>query len=138
MATLAEATRVTGVEVFDHLVRDAEVPVITDVAAQGDVVIIRVDDPPAATPIPAAGYPVVRSENGGHTHSLHGDGYYHPALTGLDEDTDARLALGTLTVPAGRAVYLMHPEHGALQIASGTYQLRRQREWAGAWRAVAD
>lgn len=131
MATLAEIEQQTGVTVFDHLARDAEVPVVTHAAAQGDVSILRVAKAAASTPIPAAGMPIIRGEAGGNTHSLHGIGAFFDAA-------DAALLLGTLSVPEGRQAHLLHPEHGGMAIAPGTYEIGRQREYAGEWRLVAD
>ena len=48
------------------------------------------------------------------------------------------LVLGVLTVPGGTRAVLAHPEHGFLEIDPGTYQIGRQREYAGEWRMVAD
>lgn len=131
MATVAETERTTGVAVFDYLTRDAEVPVMTRAACQGDVSILRVTTQAARTPIPGSGVPVIRGEAGGNTHSLHGKAFYDTA-SGDD------LLLGTLTVPEGPNCVLAHPEHGFFEIAPGTYQVGRQREWAGEWRMVAD
>lgn len=130
-----DAIQVTGAEVFDYLARDADVPVVTAAACQGDVSILRVTAPSAKTPIPAVGVPVVWSESGGNTHSLHGgDGVcWDPS-----RERDGSLTLGTLTVQEGSTAVLAHPEHGFLEIAPGTYRVGRQREWAGQWRMVAD
>lgn len=133
MLTIGQLEQQLNVTVFDYLARDTEVPTVTRIAAQGDVLISRVDRAPAATPLPQGGYPVVRSEASSNTHSLHGDGFFDPAPTG-----DGELALGTLTVPEGGEAFLAHPEHAFLAIAPGTYQIGRQREWAGTWRMVAD
>lgn len=135
MATLAEIERTTGVTVFDYLARDADVPLVTTAACQGDVSLLRVTTAAATTPLPQAGYPVVRGEAGGNTHSLHADaGVCFDANSGNSEG----LVLGHLTVPDGTRAVLAHPEHGFLEIAPGTYRVGRQREWAGEWRMVAD
>lgn len=135
MITLAELEQQTGVTVFDHLIREAEVPVVTRAACQGDVSVLRVTKDAATTVLPPAGFPVVRGEAGGNTHSLHGDGpvFFDPAA-----GRDGELLLGRLTVPDGSQAVLAHPEHGFLTIASGTWEIGRQREYAGEWRMVAD
>jgi hypothetical protein len=133
MATLADIEQATGVTVFDYLARDAEVPVVTTAACQGDVSILRVTTAAATTPLPQAGLPVVRGEAGGNTHSLHGGVFFDRADGGSGD-----LVLGTLTVPDGAQAVLAHPEHGFLAIAPGTYRIGRQREFAGEWRMVAD
>ena len=135
MATLADIEQATGVTVFDYLARDAEVPVVTIAACQGDVSVRRIDDAVTATvPLPKAGVPVVRGEAGGNTHSLHGAGVFFAPSDG----SAGELLLGTLSVPDGCEAVLAHPEHGFLAIAPGTYEIGRQREWAGDWRMVAD
>ena len=137
MITLSELETLAATRVLDHLDRDAALPVIRTAACQGDVSVLRVITPPAATPIPQTGVPVVRSEAGGNTHSLHaapGSGVCWAPADGREEET----ALGTLTVPEGAEAYLLHPEHGGMAIAPGTYKVGRQREWAGEWRLVAD
>lgn len=131
--TLHDVLTTHGVDVLDHLDRQIEIPVVHAPQIQGDVSILPVTTGHATTPIPAAGVAVVRGENGGNTHSLHGTGFYDPA-----EQTDASLTLGTLTVPDGAEAFLIHPEHGAMGFAPGTYRIGRQREWAGEWRRVAD
>jgi hypothetical protein len=124
-----------GIDVLAHLDREVSVPMVTSAACQGDVSILRVTKQPASTPVPAAGYPVVRGENGGNTHSLHGDG---PVFYDGVPERDGSLLLGRLTVPEGSAAVLAHPEHGFLAVAPGTYDIGRQREYAGEWRMVAD
>jgi len=130
--TLAHVEAKFGVAMLDHLDRQAEIPTVTKAACQGDVSILRVTTKAATTPLPQAGVAVVRGENGGHTHSVHGARcFYDPAEGGS-------LTLGTLTVPDGGEAFLLHPEHGGLAIAPGTYRVGRQREFAGEWRMVAD
>lgn len=138
MATLADIEQATGVTVFDYLARDAEVPVVTVAACQGDVSVRRIDDAVTATvPLPRGGFPVVRGEANANTHSLHavpGSGVCWAPSDGREGD----LALGILTIPDDAEAYLLHPEHGGMAIAPGTYEIGRQREWAGEWRMVAD
>lgn len=130
-----EATEKYGVEILDHLDHEVTVPVVTTAACQGDVSILRVTKDAATTAVPAAGFPVVRGENGGNTHSLHGDG---PVFFDVAPQSDGSLVLGRLTVPDGSEAVMAHPEHGFLAIAPGTYEIGRQREYAGEWRMVAD
>lgn len=139
MTTLAELTDATGVDVLEHLDLEAAIPVITTAACQGDVSILRVGtDVPVieegTEPVPADGVAVVAGENGGNTHSLHGNGpiYYEAA------PNSGGLALGTLRVPEGSEAFMLHPEHGAFQFVPGTYQCGRQREMADEVRTVAD
>ena len=137
ITTLSELEAAASVRVLDHLNRDAALPVVTTAGCQGDVSILRVTTKAATTPLPQAGYPVVRGEAGGNTHSLHAE-----ADSGVCFDpADGRggdLVLGTLTVPDGVQAFLLHPEHGGMAINPGTYRIGRQREYAGEWRMVAD
>ena len=132
--TLAEAITRMGVDVHDHLDRDDPVPVLAGLQIQGDVAIVptRPSEKPG-TLVPPEGVPVVRGENGGHTHLLLADGKVYWAPTeGRSQD------LGVITVPEGTTAFLAHPEHGYLGLASNTYICRRQREQADEIRLVAD
>lgn len=136
MTTLSEATKTTGITVLDYLDHAEDVPVITTAACQGDVSVFRDDTArPATVPMPKT-VTVVRSEASSNTHTLHPDGpcfwEYNEAASVTD------LVLGKLTVPDGSKALLMHQEHGALEIAPGTYRVGRQREFAGEWAFVAD
>ena len=132
--TLDEVAQLAAVTVLDHLDAQVDVPVLTDPQAQGDLIVIPGPATPVATtPVPAAGVPVVRGENGGNTHLLIGDGPVH-----FDDGTAGAQTLGVLTVPDRSTAYLIHPEHGATGIGAGTYVVRRQREQADEIRLVAD
>ncbi len=102
----------------------------------GPLETTRLTAEPSRTPVPAAGCPVVRGENGGNTHSI----YTSDAGVCCDTTTPTpgNLIVARLTVPAGAVAYLGHPEHGYLGIGPGTYELRRQREQADELRMVAD
>jgi hypothetical protein len=135
--TLADAEQAYGTTHHDYLDKTAEIPTVDKVAFQGDVGIVRRDELAAATTaIPAAGFPVVRGENGGNTHALFGPAFYTPSESASLDPSD--LVLGTLTVPEGAQALLSHPEHGGLLIAAGTYRLLRQREQADVARFVED
>jgi hypothetical protein len=129
--TLAHAIEFTGTEVYDWLDREATVPTVTTAGVQGDVSILRVTTKAATAPMPKGGVVVIEGETG-HTHSLHGAGFFDRATSSDD------LTVGTLTVPAGVDVLMSHQEHGALLIAPGTYRIGRQREFQGEWALVAD
>jgi hypothetical protein len=134
---LDDVARMADLELLDHLDRQVTVPVLTDPQAQGDLIVIPVTvglfDKHATTALPAEGVPVVRGENGGHTHHLIGEG---PVCWAGNRD--GAQTLGVLTVPADATAYVVHPEHGAAGIGPGTYVLRRQREQADVTRLVAD
>lgn len=131
---LRDATTRFNVEIFDYLDHEEDIPTITTSCRQGDVSVLRVTTTPATTPVPAAGTAVIRGENGGNTHSLHGDGILFDQAT----PSVTSLLLGTLTVPDGTSAFLLHPEHGGFQIMPGTYRIGRQREMADEIRMVAD
>jgi hypothetical protein len=136
ITTLADAEAAYGTTHYDYLDKSLEIPVVEQLAAQGDVLIRRATVAAATKPVPATGYPVVEAQAGGHTHALFGPVYYTPSTSAGTDPSD--LVLGTLTVPAGAQALLSHPEHGALLIEPGTYELRRQREQADVQRFVQD
>lgn len=126
--------------VLDHLDREVSVPVV-GFGRQGDVIVIpaaladRFELRAATTPVPRAGVPVVRGENGGNTHLLVADGaVFFEQQTASPQD----LTLGVLSVGLGATAYLIHPEHGAIGFAPGDYVVRRQREQADELRLVQD
>jgi len=134
--TVAALEERTGITIDEHLIRSVEIPVLAGVPQrQGDILFIpEIPTLAASTPIPAAGYPVVRGENGGNTHALHTDrgrAYYDPA-------TRDGQRLGVLTVEADSVAILSHPEHGFMAFGPGTYIVNRQREQADAIRMVQD
>ena len=133
MATLQTLITTHGVDVLDHLDREVDVPVLTGMQRQGDVLVLPRESVTARAPIPAGGVPVVRGENGGNTHALVGSGFCDTWSADV-----SNLTLGTLVVPVGESAYLAHPEHGYLGIGPGVYELRRQREQADVTRMVAD
>lgn len=137
--TIEQAIREFGVDVDEHLDRQATIPVHDGLQFQGDVAIVPDvmcggQLARATTVVPKAGVAVVRGENGGNTHLLLAPGCYFDAARVGDED----LELGVLTVPVGEVAYLAHPEHAYSGIAPGTYELRRQREQADVIRLVQD
>jgi hypothetical protein len=140
VATIAELITRHGVDVLEHLDRQIDVPVLTGLQAQGDVIVIpqkglglldKVD-----TPVPSSGVAVVRGENGGNTHLLLAD--QGPVFYSAAAPMSTSLKLGTLVVPEGSTALLAHPEHGYAGIGPGRYEVRRQREQADEIRLVAD
>ena len=135
MTTIKEMVSLTSKSVFDYLDLEAEVPKIDRAAAQGDVLVQRVTVAPATTSMPKC-VVVVASEASSNTHTLHpvGDCFYdaHRATSQGD------VLLGKLTVPEGSTAFLSHQEHAGIEVLPGTYEVRRQREFAGEWAYVAD
>lgn len=135
MDTLGTIIESTGVDVDAHLDRDEIIPVLDGLQIQGDVAIIptRKSKKPGEL-VPRDGVPVVRGENGGHTHLLLGEGIVWAPV----EARRGELALGVVDVPDGAVAYVAHPEHGYLAMGPGSYTVRRQREQADEIRLVAD
>lgn len=137
MITLHEAITRYGVDVDPHHEREAAIPVICGLQAQGDLIVVPAAQtvPIATEPVPASGVAVVRGESGGNTHLILADG---PVFFSWVERSRSGLVLGVLTVPAGSVGYLAHPEHAYSGVGPGRYELRRQREQANVIRVVAD
>ena len=143
--TVAQAIKHFEVEIDQHLEREISIPVVAGLQRQGDVLVrplapgVRLRGKDAE--VPNEGVAVVRGENGGNTHRLLA---YGPGVTfdfvnsGSDMAVDTNLRIGNLVVAEGSTAYLAHPEHGYLGIAPGTYEIRRQREFADTIRQVAD
>lgn len=124
------------IDVPDHLVAQAEIPVLTSLQLQGDLAIIPTKpSKKVGDPVPADGIQVVRGEATANTHWLdayHGTVLWAPAGAGGQD-------LGVVTVPKGAVAVLTHTdEHGCNAIGAGTYLIRRQREQADEIRLVAD
>lgn len=113
---------------------ELEVPVLSASQRQGDVMVLKVTTKHKGKPI-GKGVEVVRSEvSSGNTHTLHGAGMWEP-----NARADRELVQGWLTVAAGEEAFLIHTEeHNAIGLGEGTYEIRRQQEFAGEWRRVAD
>jgi len=135
MITLNDLVAHTGIPVHDYLDHTADVPQVHRAAAQGDVLVLRVTTKPATVSMPRT-VVAVASEASSNTHTLHPSGpcFWQPHTTTGSGD----VLLGVLTVPDGSTALLSHQEHGGLEILPGTYEIRRQREYAGEWRMVAD
>ena len=139
MSTIAEMTRTTGVTVETGHDLDFEIPVLSGVQRQGDVIVVPVSHTRLSapqTPVPAAGTPVVRGENGGNTHAVYADG--PGVLCDTFPASATNLKVAVLSVPDGSVAYLGHPEHAFNGIGPGSYEIRRQREMADELRVVSD
>jgi hypothetical protein len=141
--TFAESLGKIGVTVPEHLVADAEVPVLTVTQRQGDLIIVpaAADDYPAAgvelAPVTDRGVQVVVGEATGNTHWLH-RGFDSPGIL-WGRVTGDDLVLGVVSVPEGQSAELIHTdEHGANAMGPGVYVIRGKRELADEIRRVAD
>ena len=81
--TIADMVELTGKRVRGkHLDRDAEIPLVTVAGAQGDVLVVRVDDEELRDSGDAVDGGPVESEVSPNTHSLHPNG---PAFWRADD-----------------------------------------------------
>lgn len=128
--TYEQALTRHNVEIPAHLEAQAEVPVLTGLQRQGDLIIapIRSNGNPLR-PV-GAGVQVVRGEATGNTHWLNGDDGVAYTRVG-----DAVI----VSVPECATAVLTHTdEHGANAMGPGLYRISRQREQADEVRLVAD
>lgn len=131
--TYADALEKIGVSVPAHLVADAEVPVLTGVQAQGDLVIVPIDSTSATLgPVPVEGVQVVTGEDTGNTHWLHrgfdSQGVEFARVDGTVH-AGSDLAVVVVRVPEGQTAELIHTdEHGANAMGPGLYAIHGKRE----------
>lgn len=123
---LDELISAHGIEIHEHLDRQARIPVLAGMQRQGDVIVVPVPGATASTPVPRTGVPVVPGIEGTHTHALVASGDVRCDLQ--IESAATNLCVATLVVAEDAVAYLAHPEHGYSGIAPGTYEIRRQRE----------
>lgn len=136
--TFSEALNKIGVTIPEHLVADAEVPVLTGVQAQGDLLIVPARDVADIDwqPIPDSGIQVVSGEATGNTHWLH-RGFDSPSV--MWARLDEGLSVAAVYVPEGESAELIHSdEHGCNAMGAGVYVIRGKREWGTQIRRVAD
>lgn len=135
--TYEQALTKVGATVPDHLIADAEVPILTGPQAQGDLLIVPIAGTKAELlPVPDAGVQVVFGEATGNSHFLH-RGFDSPGVT------YARVTVGqciaVVSVPAGESAQLIHTdEHGANAVGPGLYGIHEKREQADEIRRVTD
>lgn len=138
LTTYADVLGSHKISVPDHLVEDAEVPVLCGPQRQGDVAWWPVNPAEVCgelAPIGKQGVAVVVGENGGNTHRLIGDATWVPA----SQNDPASTLLGWMSVADGATAFLIHDdEHGANGIGTGTYRVNRKIEQADVIRRVAD
>lgn len=129
MITYADALQKVGATVPEHLIADAEVPVLTGPQAQGDLLIVPLDSLPDGVQlesVPAKGVQVVFGEATGNSHFLH-QGFDSPGVTFARVEEDLRLVV--VSVPEGQSAQLIHTdEHGANGIGPGDYAIHQKRE----------
>ena len=138
-STLAALVDRHSTPVDDHHDLTQIVPIHDGLQRQGDIIIVPVpateDTYDECSRVPSDGVPLVRGENGGHTHLLLADG---PVMACMRGPSESSLAVALVVVPDGATAYVAHPEHGYMGVGPGVYEVRRQREMADVIRVVAD
>jgi len=135
--TLADLTARTGMQVDEHLDLADPIPVLSGVQVQGDVAVIPADllsgvrISGTGEPVPAAGVVLVAGQ---HDHRLVADEGTCVVTLNVRDRAGLAVAAFTTTAPC----WLLHPEHGGMAFAPGSYVVRRQREQAEVARVVAD
>ena len=127
MTTYADIATRTSTTIPEHLIAQAEIPVLPRVI-QGDVMIIPTTATPRQTkPIPVGpeGVNVVQGDIGRNRHilspGLNSTIHWAPG-TITDPDRD----YGHLTVQTGIAVLTHTGEHGSVAVPEGTYRVLGQ------------
>lgn len=135
--TYGEALSKVGVTVPDHLIADAEVPILGGVQAQGDLLIVPMKSTRAALKaVPDEGIQIVFGEATGNSHYLH-RGFESPDVM-YARVTDGQ-CIAVVSVPDGQTAQLIHTdEHGSAGIAPGLYGIHEKREQADEIRRVTD
>jgi hypothetical protein len=120
---------------LDHLLDDAEIPVLTGPNAQGDVswYPVRSGQVAGLKEIPVEGVVIVEGQNG-HPHVL----FNYEGTCLFKPDTNRGQGIGTVVVPEGAVLGLGHNEHGYHMIGAETYVFNRAREQADEIRLVQD
>jgi len=135
--TFAEGLAKIGVTVPEHLIADAEVPVLTGPQSQGDLMIVPIDKHEGALrALTDAGHQVVVGEATGNTHWLH-RGFDSPGVKFARVDRGLQLVV--VSVPEGQSAELIHTdEHGVNAMGPGLYAINGKREQADEIRRVSD
>lgn len=137
LMTFGEALAKVGASVPEHLIADAEVPIISGVQAQGDLLIVPTAKmPDGAALVSDAGVQVVFGEATGNSHFLH-RGFDSPDVMFVRANDP--LIVGYVSVPEGQSAQLIHTdEHGSNGIGPGVYAIHGKREMADQIRRVQD
>ena len=139
-ATFGAALAHQGVTIPDHLLADAEVPILTGPQAQGDLLIHPIkSSKEKLLPVPDAGVQVVFGEATGNSHYLQ-RGFDSPDVTyARVNDSRNPLLLAVVSVPEGQNAQLVHTdEHGVNGLGPGLYAIHGKREQADEIRRVTD
>lgn len=140
MTTLTELAEATGLTPLDHLELDAEIPVLSGLQAQGDLLIdpdlsaVSVAADAVWRPVGRAGVVLLKGQADGNPHAVVAD----PDTCRVTFDVTGDDGLAVAVVETTQPCWLLHPQHGGNGLAEGSYLIRRQREWAREQRLVAD
>jgi len=136
--TYGQALAKVGVTVPDHLVADAEVPILTGPQAQGDLLVVPIRDHDLnLEAVPTKGIQLVVGEATGNTHWLH-QGFDSPGVRWARVE-DGSLRIAVVEVPEGQNAQLIHTdEHGSAGVGPGLYAIHGKREQADEIRRVQD
>jgi len=135
-STLGQLIETHSFDVLDYLDRDVEIPVLSGLQVQGDLIIIPcafsvLNKTSRPQKVPPEGIAVIPATGSGHEHRLFASVAGTASLaTGSSTD----IGILTCTEPA----YIAHAEHAYTGVAPGCYTLRRQREQGEEERLVAD
>jgi len=137
-ATIGSALASVGVTVPEHLIADAEIPVISGVQGQGDLLVFPITSTrEKLAPVPNEGVQVVFGEATGNSHYLQ-RGFDSPDVTYARVENNG-LLLAVVSVPEGQTAQLVHTdEHGVNGIGPGLYAIHGKREQADEIRRVTD
>lgn len=116
--------------------------------AQGDILLEKVADTDTTTEIwrivandPDGATVLQRGEEHGHRHAIHGGAKLVQQPTPIGDRIPDGLYVGHVVVEAA-SVKLVHEEHAPIELTTGTYIVRRQRQYSSAneqrQRLVAD
>ena len=135
--TYGEALTKVGVTVPDHLLAEAEIPVLSGPQGQGDLLIVPIGSTTARLEgVPDKGVQVVFGEATGNSHYLL-RGFDSPGVRFARVDEGMRLVV--VEVPEGQSAQLVHTdEHGVNAFSAGLWAIHGKREQADQIRRVQD
>lgn len=127
-STYGGAMQRQGVTVPEHLLADAEIPILTGTQAQGDLLVVPIGGTSLElASVPDEGVQVVFGEATGNSHFLQ-RGFGSPDVKFARVDNGG-LVLAVVQVPLGQNAQLVHTdEHGVNGIGEGTYAIHGKRE----------
>ena len=102
---------------------------MTKIYRQGDVLLLKIDKIPGKKRKIKSDI-IAKGEVTGHAHRiLNGSLFWGPTIR-LSDGTVSK-SRTTMYLDAKKGAQLIHDEHGPIDIESGVYEVRRQREYNG-------